>query len=210
MSARDSALELLAQGVSPGTVANTLGVTPSYISQLMAEEDFASAVQAQRVATSTEDLRYDKKLSVIEEAYLDRLEEKMTFANFNQTLGAFRVLNLAKRRREASQEQSGISMSQVVHLTLPAIVIPQFQVNSNNEIVEVEGQTMISATPKGLDEIMAAKSVKQLPPPTPAQEALEKKLQLTGLERARETLEAVRPVAPAARRVPKYLDVDLL
>jgi transcriptional regulator with XRE-family HTH domain len=209
MAVKESAQELLALGLAPSQVANTLGVTESYISQLMANEDFAAEVQAHRVEASQKNLKYDARLNKIEEGFLNRIEEKLPMANLGQSLQAFRVLNNAKRRKESEQTQHGSQISQVVHITLPATMIPQFIKNANNEIIEVEGQTMISATPKGLENILAKRTQAALPAPT-NEEVLATHLKLTGLERARETLDAVRPVKQVSRAVPKHLDLEAL
>jgi hypothetical protein len=88
-------------------------------------------------------------------------------------------------------------------------MIPQFIKNANNEIIEVEGQTMVSATPKGLENILASRAQAALPAPT-NEEVLSAQLKLSGLERARETLNAVRPVKQISRSVPKHLDLEAL
>lgn len=212
MSARDSALELLAQGLSCSQTANTLGVTTSYISQLMDEEDFAAAVQKKRVEASQQDLAYDNRLAKTEEDFLGKLEEKLNFANFSQSLAAFRILNGAKRRKEVAQEIGGVSIGQVVNITLPTLVVPKYITNASSEIIEVEGQTMITATPAGLDDIVSLRkaaetqAVKDLSAAT----SLPARVILTGLERAKEVLNSVKPIARNTRKVPNYMNADLL
>jgi transcriptional regulator with XRE-family HTH domain len=151
-------LRMLAQGISPVQVAATLGVDPSYISQLMADEDFRSALELQKVERVQEDLDHDKKLDKAEGEYLDRITEKSKFANLQQSMQAFKILNGARRRRDTSVANASIQIGAIVNIHLPASAAPQYVVNAKNEIVEVEGKTMVSATPRRLDEILAIRN----------------------------------------------------
>lgn len=158
MSAKESALELLAQGIAPGQVAESIGVEASYISQLMSDEDFLTQLQERKSASTQEDLDYDKKLDRVEGEFLSKIEEKSRFANLQQSLQAFKVINGAKRRKDSRTAPAGTQIGVIVTLNLPVSMLPQYQTNSKNEIVEVEGKTMVSATPKKLDEILALRS----------------------------------------------------
>jgi transcriptional regulator with XRE-family HTH domain len=159
MSAKDSALSLLAQGIPANQVAETIGVSESYISQLMSEEDFAAQLQTVKVQAAQEDLDYDKRIDKAEEVFLERIESKSAFANLQQSLQAFKVLNTAKRRRDSRVQTPGVQIGQIVNITVPISVLPQYKTNAQNEIVEVEGKTMVSASPKRLEEILAARGI---------------------------------------------------
>lgn len=168
MSAKDSALALLAQGIPASQVASTLGVSESYVSQLMGQEDFSAELSATRTEAAQADLDYDKKQDRVEETYLDRIEQKAGFANLQQSLQAFKILNSAKRRKDSRIQAPGINIGQIINITLPISSIPEYKMNQSSEIVEVEGRTMLSATPKKLEEIIAARNgnakiVTQLP-----------------------------------------------
>lgn len=152
------ALRMLSQSISPIQVAAALGVEPSYISQLMGEEDFRAALEQHRVARSAQDCKFDETLEGAEKTYLDRIVEKSKMANLQQSMQAFRILNGAKRRRDSSVLNPTINIGQIVNIQLPASAAPQYITNSKNEIVEVAGKTMVSATPRRLDEILALRN----------------------------------------------------
>lgn len=176
MAVRESALELLAQGIPASQVAGTLGVSESYVSQLLGDEDFGSQLQATRTEAAQADLDYDKKIDTAESLYLQRIEDKAGFANLQQSLQAFRILNSAKRRKDSRVQAPGINIGQIINITLPVASIPDYKINNQSEIVEVEGKTMLSATPKRLEEIMAARNgerpaVLQLPGVTKVERA---------------------------------------
>ena len=130
---------------------------------------------------------------------LEKIEKNMQFATLGQALAAFRVLNGARKRTDpVTQSESGTSIT--VNLTLPATALPQYVTNSRSEIIEVEGQTMISATPKTLDQILAAKATDKVSLP-----------QTTSLEKAAAMLESIKlPARQAPRRVPAGLSVENL
>lgn len=205
MAAKDIARQMLAQGLQPSVVAGTIGVEESYVSQLMSDEDFAASVELMRVEQSQEDIDYDKKLERTEEGYLDKIEHRLPVANLQQSLQAFKILNGAKRRKDRSMTPGLVNHGTIVNITLPQAISPKYLTNGNNEIVEVEGQTMISATPKALDAIIAQKK----PALSVDQQETVTRLQVQTAERTLLTLENVGPVR-RQRKVAAMFDVDML
>lgn len=206
MSAQQQALEMLAQGISPVQVATTIGVTESYISQLMGDEDFRAALEAHRVQRTKEDLAFDAQLERTEKSYLDRIEEKSKFANLQQSMQAFKILNGARRRKDGTIIQQQNTINAVVNIQLPQFAVPQYVVNAKNEIIEVEGKPMISATPRRLDEILAERK---------GIEAVPGRQQLPGVtkvERAAVAIEALdnKPVRRITKSVKSEDLIDLI
>jgi len=115
-----------------------------------------------------------------------------------QALAAFRILNGARRRKDQfAQTEHNVSVT--VALTLPQAAIPRYITNTKNEIIEVEGQTMISATPKTLDDILSARATGALLP------------KITELEKAANRLDTLSaPVMRTAKRLPPELSADML
>ena len=206
MSAQQQALEMLAQGISPVQVATTIGVTESYISQLMGDEDFRAALEAHRVQRTKEDLAFDAQLERTEKSYLDRIEEKSKCANLQQSMQAFKILNGARRRKDGTIIQQQNTINAVVNIQLPQFAVPQYVVNAKNEIIEVEGKPMISATPRRLDEILAERK---------GIEAVPGRQQLPGVtkvERAAVAIEALdnKPVRRITKSVKSEDLIDLI
>jgi len=200
---RSQALQLLAQNVAPSQVASALGVTESAISQLLAQEDFSAELEQVRVAATAEDLKYDERLDAAESDALANIEGKLRFANMQQSLQAFKILNTARRRKEsrvASQQTGG---GVVVNITLPTAIVPQYVTNPKNEIIEVEGKTMVSASPTRMEEILVARN-------GGAHKTVA--IGITKMERAAQTLELVNPTPAKAtvKRVPRPNLIDLV
>lgn len=157
MTPKEHAIQLLAQGIPTSQVAAAVGVSDSYISQLKADEEVQRAISEKQAAHSIADSNFDDTLERAESLALEKIEKNLPFANMGQALAAFRILNSARRRKdEVLQKDTAISVT--VNLTLPANNIPRYITNSANEIIEVEGKTMLSASAKTLDQILAARA----------------------------------------------------
>lgn len=199
--ATEQIIALLAQGISTGQVAAAVGVSDAYISQLKADPAVAEQIAAAKAESTVQDIAFDRKLERAEELALDKIERGLQFANIGQALGAFKILNAARKRTTGDAvPQTNVAVT--VNLTLPESVAPKYVVNNQSEIVEVEGRTMISATPKSLDSILAARAAQKAPVGLPA---------VTDLEKAANRLEVLRPPQRrAARQLPAALHADLL
>ena len=154
----ERALELLGQGLSTGVVASALGVTDSAISQLLADENFASDVQKLRFDSLQKSTQLDSTYTDIEGKLLETLEENLPLINKpRDILSAINVINGAKRRGLDSPD-SGALEAKVVQLTIPAALQQKFVVNIANQVTEVQGdqinQTLVTATAGDLDELV--------------------------------------------------------
>lgn len=206
MAAKDSVLAMLAQNIPAHQISATLGVEESYISQLASNEDFQLQLAELKIEVAQADINYDAKLDLVEESFLDRIEDKSKFANLQQSIQAFKVLNTARRRRDSRIQAPNTSTAAVIQLTVAVAVIPQYQVNSKNEIIEVEGKTMVSATPSKLDEIIATRGG--------TAKTAESQPGITKVERAAGILQTIenKPQRKLSHRIPSNveLSVDIL
>lgn len=154
------ALDLLGSGVQPVQVAAAIGVSESYISQLLADEQFQLAVAQKRydslLAASERDASYD----AIEDELLQKLKTSLAFmTKTGEILAAIKVINGAKRRG-ASSTVGASSQSQVVQLVLPAGVRARFAQDAQGQVVEVQTDTgshsLLTATSSGVKQLLAA------------------------------------------------------
>ena len=200
---KDQAIALLCQGLSTSQIAAACGVSDSYISQLRADPEVASKVAAMGAEITIADLQFDSRLERAESLALERIEKSIGFANLGQALAAFRILNGAKKRKESMLGGDSPAITVNVNLTLPAASVPRYVTNSANEIIEVEGKTMVSATPKSLDKILLERAEKTGNLPG-----------VTHIEKAAAKLESLRPPLPRApRTLPaalRNISVDVL
>jgi hypothetical protein len=204
MTPKETAIALLSQGLSTSQVASACGVSDSYISQLRSDPEVEAAIASAAVGLTVKDIQFDTRLENAEELALDRIEKTLGFANMGQALAAFRVLNGARRRKDASSVIADNSVTVNVSLTLPAAASARYVVNSHNEIVEVEGKTMSTATPKSLNELLASRAQQ-----TAA--AISNQVIASGLNKTANRLDNITSMSPRPpRRLPQALSADLL
>ena len=198
MTPKEYAISLIAQGIPTSQVAAACGVDDSYISQLKADPEVQQRVAEARAEHVVADSQFDNTLERAEVLALEKIEKNLPFANMGQALAAFRILNGARRRKDQfAQTEHNVSVT--VALTLPQAAIPRYITNTKNEIIEVEGQTMLSATPKTLDDILSARATGALLP------------KITELEKAANRLDTLSaPVMRTAKRLPPELSADML
>lgn len=196
---KDHAITLLAQGISTSQVAAALGCDDSYISQLKADPEVQQQIAERSAQSTIQDVKFDDTLERAEMLALEKIEKNLPFATLGQAMAAFRTLNSARRRKDGvGPQDAGLTVN--VNLTLPANAMPRYVLNAQSEIVEVEGQTMISATPKTIDQILAARNGGD--PKLPA---------VTAIEKAASRLSSLVPLPPAkARKSPLTLSPDIL
>jgi len=160
MKPKDCAIELLAKDIPTVQIAAAVGVDPSYISQLKADPEVQARIaelQATSSSPNSKSQEFDELLDKAELLALEKIERSLHFATFGQALAAFRILNGA-RRRLAPEIAPETLATVTVTLTLPPKNLTPYILNTKSEIVEVEGRTLLSASPNQLNELLAAKT----------------------------------------------------
>lgn len=148
----DRIKELLGTGLGPEVVATAVGCNQSYVSQLMGDPDFAAEVIELRSIALTAASARDRKADSIEDKLLDRLNDLVdggAIYKVQDVLLATRVANSLKRRGVPAHESLTINQT-VVNLTLPGAVVSRFRMNANNEVVEADGQTLVTMSSASL------------------------------------------------------------
>lgn len=156
----ERALQMLGSGAPANIVAAALGVSESRISQMLAEEDFASKVQDLRYNNLQRQTELDDKYTGLEEKLLDKLEKVLPLmAKPRDVLAAVQVINNAKRRG-AQTAPVATTGAQVVQLVLPQFISQKFISNVNNQVVEVRDEqggarSLVTASSGSLGELAA-------------------------------------------------------
>ena len=140
----DRALSLLGSGVGPEAVANALGVSPSRISQLLSNKEFADQVASLRY----ENLRIhnvrDSAYDTLEDKLLKKLEASIPLlfrpSDIAKTL---QIINNAKRRGQSAPDQV-TNQQNIVNLVLPTMIKNKFVTNTVNQVVKAGDQDLIT------------------------------------------------------------------
>jgi hypothetical protein len=153
-STEDRALKLLGAGVSPEQTAIALGVSPSRISQLVNDPEFSAKVAEKRFESHTKLNDIDERYEDIEIRLQEKLKDMLTWmTNPGQVLAAIRVINGTQRRGqksvEAAQEQR-----QTVSLNMPTMILQNFTLNVNNQVIKAGDQELITVQSHKMKELL--------------------------------------------------------
>lgn len=156
------ALALLGSGCNNETVASALGVTPSTITGMLAQKFFRDKVTELRFKSLQKHTARDNAYDNIEDILLTKLKNSLPLMVAPKTImEAIKVVNGAKRRG-ASNPQNIATQAQVTQLILPAAIIQNFTVNSNNQVIQAGNQTLVTMESRNLDKLVEAKRTEQL------------------------------------------------
>lgn len=149
-SQQQKALSLLGAGVAAEAVAATIGVTPSYISQLISDENFAEAVSTLRYESMQKHNVRDNKYDELEDALIDQFNTiRHSIMRPMELVRSLQVINAAKRRGASTPEHITNKSTQVV-LNMPTQIIQKFSTNINNQVIQVSGQELLTIDSKAL------------------------------------------------------------
>lgn len=166
----ESIREALAQGQKQRDIAKQLGVTESAVSQQVKEireqggggstplEAPATPTGAPAVIPAAQQI--DTAYENVELKLVQRLEQQLDTGflamSSKELLQAIRTINGTKRRTGAEGLPQGTSITQnntMVSLQMPARIRHQVIKNVNNEIIEVDGKTLLTVDPTQLSRL---------------------------------------------------------
>lgn len=147
--------DLLGSGLSNDVVATAVGCDPSYITQLMSGEEFAARVVELRTEALSANTKRDRKIDSVEDKLLSKVEDAVDLLyKPNDLIRAVSTINAMKRRGVSSQDSLQINNT-VVNLMIPKVVIMNFTKNSQGEVIEVEGKSLVTMPSNQLLENLA-------------------------------------------------------
>ena len=143
-SIEEKALDLLGAGTPAEQVASALGVVPSRISQLMADEEFAARVVQKRYTSLKKHNDRDSNYDSLEDKLIQKLEKSLPFMMKPETiLRAISVINGATRRGQSAPDQV-VNQQTIVNLTLPEVITQRFTTNVNNQVIKTGDQDLLT------------------------------------------------------------------
>jgi hypothetical protein len=143
-STEERAAALLGSGLPPETVAASLGISPSRISQLLSTETFAAQVADLRYQNLAKHNARDSSYDTLEDDLLVRLRDCLPLMHRPmEILKAIQVINAAKRRGQSTPE-SIIEKQSIISLTIPVQIVNKFQTNLQNQVVKAGDQSLFT------------------------------------------------------------------
>lgn len=139
-------LQLLGNGISQELTASTCGVTPAYISQLMAQEGFASLVNKLRYEKLEAEASIDDRYNKMESDLQDKMEKVIPMLIKPRDILDFSTrINQMKRRNTASAPSANSSATVVVNLQLPTAIMNKLVIDAEtNKVIEANGQELLT------------------------------------------------------------------
>jgi len=167
-AAESRALELLGQGVYPEQAAAAAGLTPSRISQLLSQEQFAAAVAERRYENLSKHNRRDDAYDELEDTLLTKMKDCIPLMMRPQEiLRAIQVINAAKRRG-AGMPQHISEQQTIINLILPTQILTQFAMNAQNQVVQAGDQPLLTIQSGTLLKQLDRKEISNVPAPAAA------------------------------------------
>lgn len=138
--------EFLASGLKPAEVADIVGCSPSYISQLLKDTDFKESVEAMMKENPVEeDKRLDMKYEAVEFRILDQMSAAVVGAELPHLSSALREVVKARDIRFSQKNPvlaaaKNMGNVQIVQVMLPQHAIPQapqLTLNEKSEVIAI-------------------------------------------------------------------------
>lgn len=158
---RPLALSYLAQGLTQVQVANALNCSESYISQLLAEDEFRAELDQKRAAAHAQVSEYDDKVDRIKGLLLDKIEQTIGMVYRPEPLVAmWSKLSTSHKRQHSLTLNNSVgaqaAATTIVNLQLPPALIDKFTVNSRNQVLQAGDQTLVTLQSTNLEKLAAA------------------------------------------------------
>lgn len=139
------ALDMLGNGLTPAACAQALGISESYVSQLLSDEEFSKQVTAKRFTNLQKHAERDNSYDELEDKLLTKMSDLLPFMHKPmEVLRALQIINGAKRRSAGSTQDNVTVHSTIVTLQLPQMIQNKFIKNSNNQVISAGDQELVT------------------------------------------------------------------
>lgn len=156
-------LNYLKGGATRAQTALALGCDVSTIDHLMQEDDFRGQVEKYITKNFQDAVELDKNLLETEVELAKKIKNFLPLLiNLDDVLKTFRVVNGAKKALVRDISPSGaqdVNTQKPVTLILPKVIINNFIMNPNSEIVEVDGTQLVTLNSSSLDGLIATQQI---------------------------------------------------
>lgn len=168
-------LGFLASGVPPSAAASAAGVDPSYVSQLLDNEQFKLQLYEKSAARLQKDVEHDTKIETVEARALAAIEQKLPFVRSAlEAARIFQILNNSKKRALANAAPADSNLGGVT-IVLPRAIAKtmELRLNTTQQVIEVEGRTMAPLPSRQLPAVLAERNKQKAADAVRAEELLE-------------------------------------
>lgn len=146
--------KLLGQNLPTSVVASAVGCDPSYVSQLLEDEEFKNEVLLARAKRAEGAIARDQLWDSVENMALDKAVQMIPLVSRPNDLVRLAAMANAAKRRSAEYSGAQETGSAVVNIVLPSIAAVHFQMNAQAQVVEVDGRSTAPLATKNLATMM--------------------------------------------------------
>lgn len=156
-STREKIIAMLGHGVPQVVVADAVGVTESYISQLLEREEVRAEVLAAKSDKLQAYLETDAGIEDSERKALRLISKKLDspLVSLTDATKTFAVLNAARKKSEVGAAGTSVGAVDMVTFILPRAAKVMIQINSDNQVTEVDGRTTAPLPSRALPGLAA-------------------------------------------------------
>lgn len=156
-STREKIIGYLAAGVSQTIAAESAGVSDSYVSQLLEQEGVREEIAAKKSAKLERHIEVDDTIETAEKLALQQIVRKLQSPGvpvpLKEAVQAFSVLNSARKKADLGAAGNNAGSVDTVVFVLPKAAKTMIQINSDNQIIEVDGKTTAPLPSKVLPQM---------------------------------------------------------
>lgn len=147
-------LDFLAAGVSQRAAAAASGVSESFVSQLMASEDFLASLADRRSAGLQESIEFDSRLDKAEDVVLRRIEATVgMITDPMKAVKALQMLSTVKRRNGVATQDS--TPATIVTLDLPESSKVTISMSQDKQVIAIGGRSTATLPSRNLGVLLA-------------------------------------------------------
>lgn len=157
MAVKEKILELLGLGIHAEAVAAAVGCEPSYVSQLIADQDFYTQVTELRMKHLSAHTQRDLTIDGLEDKLIEKMSDAIDMTYKPMELARlFSVINGAKRRGVGAIS-TPMTVNKVVQLQIPeaARAKKTISISATGEVLSVDGKTLVTMPSSQLVRQMA-------------------------------------------------------
>lgn len=125
-------------------IAATVGCEASYVAQVLSVEENQEKVAVLRLEKAQGMIEHDTKIGDLEKDALEKMGRLLPMqTDIMKVSRIFQVLNGAKKSADQGLGNIGRNAGAVVELHLPAAAHVHFRLTSDQQVIEVEGRSMV-------------------------------------------------------------------
>lgn len=168
--------QLLVNGMAPALVASVVGVSKTYVSQLMSDPDFKEALkelsaQNNENPITNETQLLNDKMTGLSHATIDQLLTQVSSGMVGArdlvfTLNTINTIQESAFKRDAMKKGlanaglgaiDGVSV-RVVEITMPAVCAPELTIGPNSEVISIGNRSTAPMPAATLQKMLEAES----------------------------------------------------